>query len=67
MSDRALMAETYTFLVLLVIVCATPPAAAQGIPAVTPIPTVTGPIPVTAYLWARGFSPVPGSNKNSSF
>jgi hypothetical protein len=34
--------------VLLVVICGNVPAAAQSIPGTTPIPSVTGPIPVTA-------------------
>jgi len=50
--------RTTSLALLLVIVCGAAPAAAQGTPAATPIPTVTGPIPVTSDSY-----PLMASNK----
>jgi alpha/beta hydrolase family protein len=50
--------RTASLALLLVIVWGTVPAAAQGTPTATPVPTVTGPIPVTAESY-----PLMASNK----
>ena len=50
--------RTASLALLLVIVCGAAPAFAQGTPTATPVPTVTGPIPVTAESF-----PLMASNK----